>query len=216
MGMRKKFRHNSVVVLRSVPFARLGRARGIQIVAPVPIEDIVEKYLKLGVEFDDMHQLLGVPRSHEPDILGAMFFDERRIVIDESLDPEENPSNEGRYHFTLAHEGGGHWRLHRHLFSKDSAQVSLLNEQAQPAIVCRSSKAKEPIEWQADYYAACLLMPRRLVFAVWRERFGSLLSCHGALCVPARGIGRYPETATLLRKIYFLQDRPLAPALKGK
>ena len=44
-----------------------------------------------------MHQLLGVPRSREPDILGAMFFDERRIVIDESLDPEENPSNEGRY-----------------------------------------------------------------------------------------------------------------------
>ena len=154
--------------------AEYERARGIQIVAPVPIEDIVEKYLKLGVEFDDMHHLLGVPRSREPDILGAMFFDERRIVIDESLDPEENPSNEGRYRFTLAHEGGGHWRLHRHLFSKDSAQVSLLNEQAQPAIVCRSSKAKEPIEWQADCYAACLLMPRRLVFAVWRERFGSL------------------------------------------
>ena len=76
-------------------------ARGIQIVAPVPIEDIVEKYLKLGVEFDDMHQLLGVARPREPDILGAMFFDERRIVIDESLDPEVNPSNEGRYPLRL-------------------------------------------------------------------------------------------------------------------
>src|SRR6476620_2492089 len=71
--------------------AEYERARGIQIVAPVPIEDIVEKYLKLGVEFDDMHHLLGVPRSREPDILGAMFFDERRIVIDESLDPRKIP-----------------------------------------------------------------------------------------------------------------------------
>ena len=80
------------------------------IAPPIPIEDIVEKHLKLGFEFDDMHQLFGVPRSglgFEPDILGAIFFDERRIVIDESLDPEENPSMEGRYRFTLAHEGGG-------------------------------------------------------------------------------------------------------------
>jgi hypothetical protein len=28
----------------------------------------------------------------DSDILGAMFFDERRIVIDESPDPGENPS----------------------------------------------------------------------------------------------------------------------------
>ena len=91
-------------------------ARGIVIAPPIPIEDIVEKHLKLGIEFDDTHKLFGVPRSGlglEPDILGAMFFDDRRIVIDESLDPEENPLKEGRYHFTLAHEGGGHWRASR-------------------------------------------------------------------------------------------------------
>ncbi|MBK8008612.1 MAG: ImmA/IrrE family metallo-endopeptidase [Rhizobiales bacterium] len=34
-------------------------------------------------------------------------------MIDDSLDPEENPSMLGRYRFTLAHEIG-HWRLHRH------------------------------------------------------------------------------------------------------
>jgi hypothetical protein len=151
-------------------------ARGVQIDPPVPIEDILEKHLKLRVEFDDMHQLLGVPRSapgREPHILGAILFNERCIVIDESLDPEEYPAKEGRYRFTLAHEGG-HWRLHRNLFTADPAQVSLLDEQAQPAIVCRSSDTKEPIEWQADFYASCLLMPRRLVYAFWLERFGSL------------------------------------------
>ena len=56
----------------------------------------------------------------------------------------ENPSKEGRYRFTLAHEGGGHWRLHRHLFANDPAQVSLFNEPVSPSVVCRSSQAKNP------------------------------------------------------------------------
>jgi IrrE N-terminal-like domain len=154
--------------------AEYAQARSVVIAPPIPIEDIVEKHLKLGIEFDDMHRLFKHPRSGlglDPDILGAIWFDGRRIVIDESLDPEENPSKEGRYRFTLAHEGGGHWRLHRHLFAKDPKQVSLFNEPAPPSVVCRSSQAKEPIEWQADFYASCLLMPRKLVMAAWDEMF---------------------------------------------
>jgi len=154
--------------------AEYEQARGVKIERAVPIEDIVEKHLKLGIEFDDMHRLLNHPRSGlglDPDILGAIFFEERRIVIDESLDPDENPNKEGRYRFTLAHEGGGHWRLHRRLFAKDPAQVSLFNEPAPPSVVCRSSQAKEPVEWQADFYASCLLMPRKLVMAAWDEMF---------------------------------------------
>jgi len=122
--------------------AEFAQTRSVVITPPIPIEDIVEKYLKLGIEFDDMHRLLKYPRSDlgfDPDILGAIW---RRIVIDESLDPEENPSKEGRYRFTLAHEGGGHWRLHRHLFAKDPAQVSLFNGPVPPSVVCRSSQAK--------------------------------------------------------------------------
>ena len=144
------------------------------IAPPIPIEDIVEKHLKLGIEFDDMHRLLDIraPASVSiPTSSGRSWFDDRRIVIDESLDPEENPSKEGRYRFTLAHEGGGHWRLHRHLFAKDPAQVSFFNEPAPPSVVCRSSQAKEPVEWQADFYASCLLMPRKLVMAAWDEMF---------------------------------------------
>ena len=61
--------------------AEYAQARCIAIVPLIPIEDIVEKHLKLGIEFDDTHRLFGVPRSDlglEPDILGAMFFDEGR------------------------------------------------------------------------------------------------------------------------------------------
>ena len=93
--------------------AEYAQARGVVIKAPIPIDDIVEKHLKIGIEFDDMHRLFGVPRSgigFDPDILGAIFFDQKQIVIDESLDPDAYPAKEGRYRFTLAHEGGGHWR----------------------------------------------------------------------------------------------------------
>ncbi|MEI8275344.1 MAG: hypothetical protein WCG00_05060 [Hyphomicrobiales bacterium] len=154
--------------------AEYAQARNVVIAPPIPIEDIVEKHLKLGIEFDDMHRLLRVPRSGaglDPDILGVIWFDDRRIVIDESLDPDENPSKEGRYRFTLAHEGGGHWRLHRHLFIKDPAQGALFDGPATPSIICRSSQAKKREEWQADFYASCLLMPRKLVLAVWDEMF---------------------------------------------
>lgn len=150
------------------------QARSVKIERAVPIEDIAEKYLKLRFDFDDMHRLFNYPRSGfgiEPDILGAILFDERRILIDQSLDPVENPKKEGRYRFTLAHEAGGHWRLHRHLFAKNPAQASLFNEPVPRSVVCRSSQAKEPIEWQADYYASCLLMPRKLVMAAWDEMF---------------------------------------------
>jgi hypothetical protein len=116
--------------------------------------------------------LFGVPRpAPDPDILGAIFFDDRRIVIDESLDPEGNPAREGRYRFTVGHEGGGHWRLHRHLFAKETAQATMFGRRAAPSFICRSSEARKREEWQADFYSSCLLMPRKLVFAAWDAAF---------------------------------------------
>jgi Zn-dependent peptidase ImmA (M78 family) len=153
--------------------ADCARERGMPIEAPIPIDDIIEKHLKIGIEFDDTHRLFGVPRSGmgvDPDILGAIFFDQKRIVIDESLDPDANPAKEGRYRYTMAHEVG-HWRLHRGLFDKDPAQTSLLEPNAAPSVVCRTSHKKEQIEVQADRYASCVLMPRKLVFAAWDEAF---------------------------------------------
>ena len=147
-------------------------ARGVTIEPPIPIEDILEKHLKLRVEFDDLHARHNVPRPEngQTDILGAIYGD-GSIFIDESLDPEENPVREGRYRFTLAHEGGGHWRLHQHLIKEDTAQASLFGNDGAPKFICRSSQAKERVEWQADFYASCLLMPRKMVFAVWDEFF---------------------------------------------
>ena len=151
--------------------AEYEQARGLVIAPPVPIEDLVEKHLKLGIEFDDTHKLFEVPRSgRDPDILGAIFLDKRRIVIDESLDPEENPAKEGRFRFTLAHESG-HWRLHRRLFTNSPAQIPLFGGPTPPSFICHSNEDSKREEWQANFYAACLLMPRKLVFAAWDAMF---------------------------------------------
>ncbi len=147
--------------------------RRTPIEAPIPIDDIIEKHLKIGMEFNDTHRLFGVPRSGigvDPDILGAIYFEQKRIVIDESLDPDANPAKEGRYRYTAAHEVG-HWRLHSGLFRKDPAQTSLLEPNAAPSIVCRSSQEEKRLEFQANRYASYVLMPRKLVFAAWDEAF---------------------------------------------
>jgi Zn-dependent peptidase ImmA (M78 family) len=169
--------------------AEYARAKNVEIKAPIPIEDIVEKHLKLTVEFDDLHSLLGVPRGRgikphifgllgvprriKPDIFGAIWLETGKIVIDESLDPEERPSIEGRYRFTLAHEGGGHWRLHRPLVQAQNSERLLFGDTPRTTFVCRSSQAKERVELQADLYASCLLMPRKLVMQAWRDKFGN-------------------------------------------
>jgi len=149
--------------------AQFAHARGMAIRAPIPIEDIVEKHLKLRVEFDDLHRRLGVPRnaSGGAGIFGAIWLKTGLICIDESLDPEEYPSIEEFYRFTLAHEGGGHWRLHRPLVLANTGQGSLFADAPQPTVVCRTSQAKERVEFQANLYASYLLMPRKLVMQAW-------------------------------------------------
>jgi IrrE N-terminal-like domain len=152
--------------------AEYSHARGISIKAPVAIDDIIEKHLRIGLEFDDTHRRFGVPRpgiGFDPEILGAIFFEQKRIVIDESLDPDADPAKEGRYRYTAAHEVG-HWRLHRGLFGKDPAQTSLLDA-TPPSVICRTSQANARVELQANLYASSLLMPRKLIFAAWDEAF---------------------------------------------
>jgi hypothetical protein len=69
---------------------QFAHARGVAIGPPIPIEDIVEKHLKLHVEFDDLHRLLGVPRGGfgtEPDIFGAIWLETARSSLTKALIP---------------------------------------------------------------------------------------------------------------------------------
>jgi len=112
---------------------------------PIPVEDIIRCYLgvKLGVmAFDENPNMAGV--------LGATYVEPRLICINKRLLEDRS---EGRMIFTCAHEAG-HWVLHR-WFVDEAKRFGSQND----AIICRTANAKQPIEWQADYFAACLLMP---------------------------------------------------------
>ena len=134
---------------------------------PVPAEDILELHLGLSLDFDDLQSVLGIP-----DVLGALWADKREVFIDQSLEPTEHPDMEGRYHFSVGHEIG-HWRLHRQYLTNAGSKVAMFTDSdPQPTVICRTSQKKQPIEWQADFFSSCFLMPRKWVLDAWSRRFG--------------------------------------------
>jgi len=133
---------------------------------PVPVEDILELHLELGFCLADLQTELG-----HPDVLGGIWFGDRMIKVDRSLDPSITPRLLGRYRFTITHEVA-HWRLHRQHLMADPAARSLFEANCGPAFVQRSS-ANPPEEIQANAFAACVLMPRQLIYDAWSQWRGS-------------------------------------------
>jgi len=172
---------------------------------PIPVDDIVADYLRLSVFYKDLKKEFGVD-----DVLGALWVNKQQVDIDLALVPEDNPSMLGRYHFTLAHEAG-HWRLHRHLFQRKANQLTLLPDSvARPEYICRSSDT-EPIEYQANRFASCLLMPRDMLKRAWHEWHGSMSPIY--LDELAAAYGQVPSSAKddpITRKLFEDAARPLA------
>ena len=125
---------------------------GYKVKPPIPVEDIIERSLGLRLLYEDLEKVLG-----SNDVLGATYVESGVICVNERLFEH---SSEGRLVFTCAHEVG-HWVLHRRY-----VDVQRRRSKGE-VIVCRLRDAKAPIEWQADYFAACLLMPEKEI----REAF---------------------------------------------
>lgn len=134
---------------------------------PIDVDDIVEGFLKLDLEVTDLKALLKMP-----DVLGATWFEDKVIRLDCSLEGQE-----GRISFTLAHEVG-HWWMHRPIVEMDKVTLPLYafdeTRPARPALVCRSTMKKDSAEWQADQFAARLLMPEADVRAAAKQACGNL------------------------------------------
>ena len=126
---------------------------GYRVKPPIPVEDIIERALGLRFLYEDLEKVLG-----SNDVLGATYVESGVICINERLFEH---SSEGRLVFTCAHEVG-HWVLHRQYVDVEETHSS-----KGEAIVCSLKNAKAPIEWQADHFAACLLMPEKEI----REAF---------------------------------------------
>lgn len=141
---------------------------------PIPVENIIERGLGLRLGFIDLRTKLKLD-----DVLGATYVKEGMICVDRSL--AEN-QDEGRLCFTFAHETG-HWMLHRALVDQACRTGG---ERA--LIFCRIRDAKKPIEWQADYFASCMLMPEETVRHAFCKCYGSrplvLYNVKSAFCGP--------------------------------
>ena len=138
------------------------------------MDEILEFGFGLSLSLDDIRAVLGLPDTVAPgEVLGCTMLDNHEAFIDETLDPTEHPEQEGRYHFTIAHEIG-HVLLHEPPLHHDAAQVSLFGEPLSSSVLCRRSGDHDPVGYQANGFAACLLMPRDMVIQAWKKHFGSL------------------------------------------
>jgi IrrE N-terminal-like domain len=167
------------------------RRKGINARPPIPVEKILEDHLGLHLGFDDLRARLGVD-----DVLGALLLEDAEVIVDRTLDPDEQPSALPRFRFTLGHEIG-HWELHRQLVLAQQRQNDLFQEARAASIVCRTSQRRERIELQADAFAAALLMPRPMIAAHWqrligpeRLKVGELKDRGGAFLAAAAALGR--------------------------
>ena len=120
---------------------------GEKIVPPVPVENIIEQYLNIKLGNIDFENQLGMKG-----VLGATYVKAKVILIDEKLTQR---GKSGRASFTCAHEVG-HWVLHRQ-YVQEAQRTGDDTE----VIICREVDSRERIEWQADYFASCLLLPEK-------------------------------------------------------
>jgi len=125
---------------------------------PIPVEDIIERLLNVKLYYIDFEEKLGIDG-----VLGAIFVHKRMICINERL---LNDRTEGRLSFTCSHEIG-HWVLHRKFIHMVDN-----SDQEKKTIICRSEDAKLPVEWQADYFSSCLLMPEEYVKNAYYRAYG--------------------------------------------
>ncbi len=142
---------------------------------PIPIEEVLERLLRLNLVFDNLRTVVGVEG-----VLGALCVDQREVLIDQSLDPEEYPDLEGRYRFTLAHEIG-HWQLHRSIYRR-------LLKTERPLLATWEATQNRRLERQADIFAACILMPRPFVYRLWREVLGGRVIARSQLRADIRAL----------------------------
>jgi len=160
---------------------RAGRRLGMEIRPPVPVEAIIEQVFGIHLCVENLRERYPGLAQCE-DLLGATLVRSKQILIHDGLLSE--PENQGRYFFTCAHELA-HWVLHRNLRSGYTAPERVQGTRDEE-ILCRLSNARKRGERQADYLAACLLMPEAEIRQAYRQTVSDrpliLLNRQGSVC----------------------------------
>ena len=154
----------------------------------IDLESIAEFKLNLKIEYQKLDE--------NGDLLGMTIFktgyvdvinEDRTIILNEIL--INDLKLQGRYQFTLAHELG-HWILHRKEFIEDENQINLFDiigditdndcikclnrDVVDNKVIAGGLKTDlDWLEWQANYFGASILMPRRLIKQYYSENYNN-------------------------------------------
>lgn len=152
-----------------------------------PIENIIELYCGLSMDFQSFEDkyVLGITSFSEGFInirrdskIVPYKVNKETIIISSEL--EADKKQEGRLNYTMAHELG-HNVYHRRKFEVPGylSQLSLFDDEPNKAfaITCHRDNIEnldnthgiDWIEWQADYFASCFLMPKEAVDEFWKD-----------------------------------------------
>ena len=157
---------------------------------PVDIDRFVTAYLGLRLDYQYLSHCgvyLGMTVFNDTDRVPVYCPQTQRaeyisakagtVIIDSTL---LNGKYEGRYRFTMGHEGS-HGFLHHEFFGHNPNQLSLFQPDGAPMIQCRvdsqREKGKPPtmwndrdrMEWQANRLSSAILMPVSVVRSVVSE-----------------------------------------------
>jgi hypothetical protein len=147
-------------------------ALGASITPPIPIEAIVERVFGYHLLVEDLNERYAHLGLADEDLLGATVVPRREILIHEKL--LTDPDRRGRYFFTCAHELA-HVVLHQR-FVTDAGRAAGSDRPGRD-ILCRVSLSRKRGEWQADYLAACLLMPETETRKAYRAAVSDAPTC---------------------------------------
>lgn len=130
------------------------------------IAEGIADYLDLRIEWEN------IAADNKGKIAAIIFPTEQTIVINSNVSEFEK---NGFRQSTIAHEIG-HWILHinqqavKKYIDRDESIIEI-PKQPQP-FLCRSIQSAQAskIEWQAQYFASCLLMPEYKLMDARRSR----------------------------------------------
>jgi|SRR5579871_3109999 len=137
---------------------RYERLRGRPIQLPVPVDLIIERVLQLRIVWAEIEEQPG-------EIILA------RIALDDAGQPTVQMNERRRSHFdeyfgtepySKAHEAG-HWVLHYGGGSPGQLSLDFGAESGGAPLLCRKLGDKDQREYQAERFAAHLLLPEYLV-----------------------------------------------------
>ncbi len=156
---------------------------------PLNVDSFIESYLGLTLDYQYLSndgRYLGMTVFN--DTSGVKIYNPEKnsdeyytasagtVIIDTTL-TSDNQLN--RYRYTAGHESG-HWLLHRGYYYYDPNQLTFF-ELTSPYIKCRATSLdiyfgdthnwsdERWMEWQADKFSSCLLMPRAAVIVLMKN-----------------------------------------------